>query len=177
ILRRRPDLLEVLYQPFWWSRQGQELPGEKPFYPQPIFAEHKGRFICRYIRNHIRNGQLFDEVPRLTPKQILAMDMIDAIAADPDVHFEMHFEPGDLQYLNNHVMFHTRTAFEDWPEPERKRHLLRMWLSVPNSRELPESFAPFYREVRPGAVRGGFPGHLKQQLYHTTKSLRPNLDH
>jgi hypothetical protein len=177
ILRLRPDLLEVLYQPFWWSRQGQELPGELPFYPEPIFAEHKGRFICRYTRNHIRNGQLFDQVPRLTEQQIEAMDLIDAVAADPAIHFVMRFEPGDLQYINNHVMFHNRTAFEDWPEPERKRHLLRMWLSVPNSRELPDSFAPFYRDTRAGAIRGGFQGHLAKHVYHTTRELGPNVDH
>lgn len=169
ILLRRPDLLEVLYQPFWWNRQGQELPGQAPIYPQPIFAQHQGRFMCRYTRNHIKQGQLHPEAPRLTAAQIEAMDLIDAIAADPAIHFEMMFEPGDIQLLNNHVMFHTRTAFEDWPEADRKRHLLRMWLSVPNSRALPDSFAPFYRDVRPGAVRGGFPGHREIDVYETTR--------
>lgn len=169
ILRRRPDLLEVLYAPFWWSRQGQELPGQAPIYPQPIFAEHEGRFVCRYIRNHIRQAQRFEEAPRLTPEQNAAMDLLDSLAADPAIHFEMMFKPGDIQFLNNHVMLHTRTAFEDWPEADRKRHLLRMWLSVPNSRALPDTFAAFYRDTRAGAVRGGFPGHGPAEVYETRR--------
>jgi hypothetical protein len=176
ILRRCPDLLEVLYRPFWWSRQGQELPGQAPIYPQPIFAEHEGRFMCRYIRNHIKHAQRHEEAPRLSVEQNEALDLLDAIAADPAIHFEMMFEPGDLQFLNNHVMFHTRTAFEDWPEPDRKRHLLRMWLSVPNSRALPDSFAAFYRDTRAGSVRGGFPGHRETEVYETKDRDEPAVE-
>ena len=134
ILRRRPDLLDVLYQPFYWSWNQQEPPGEPPYYRQPIFSMQDGKFACRYIRGQIVNAQRFPEVPRFTPQQIEALDLLDAVTNDENFHITYEFKPGDLQLLNNHTCFHARTAFEDYPERERRRHLLRMWLSVPNSR-------------------------------------------
>lgn len=167
IARRRPDLLEVLYQPFYWSWQGQEAPGELPYYPQPIFTMHEGKFSCRYVRTHIFSAQRFDEVPRLTAQQQEALALLDEIAWNPEFHLSMMFEPGDLQLLNNHVMLHSRTAFEDFEEPERKRHLLRMWLSVPNSRALSPALSKIYVDQRPGAVRGGFPSRTGTHRYTT----------
>lgn len=162
ILRHRPDLLELLYEPIWWSMQGNELPGVAPFYTQPIFAVEDGHFACRYTRTHIRSAQLEAEsnhdIAELSAEQTEALALIDEIAANPDFHITMMFEPGDMQFLNNHLTLHTRTAFEDFPEPERKRHILRLWLSLPNGRPLAESFRPFFGDVEAGAVRGGFPG-------------------
>ena len=43
----------------------------------------------------------------------------------------MELQPGDIQLVHNHTILHDRTAFEDYPEPERKRHLLRLWLAPP----------------------------------------------
>ena len=142
--------------------KGNELPGVAPFYTQPIFAIQKGFFACRYTRTHIRSAELEAEsnpaVPLMTPPQREALDLIDEIAAKPEFNLTMMFEPGDMQFLNNHLTLHTRTAFEDHPEPERKRHLLRLWMSLPNGRPLAEGFRPFFKDVSAGAVRGGFPG-------------------
>ncbi|MBL0422657.1 TauD/TfdA family dioxygenase [Ramlibacter sp. AW1] len=171
IARIRPDLLEVLYQPFYWSWQGQEEPGTPPFYPQPVFTRHQGKFSCRYVRTHIISAQRFDEVPRLTPMQEEAMALFDSLAGSDAFHFSMMFQPGDIQFLNNHVTVHSRTAFEDHDEPERKRHLLRMWLSVPNSRELSPALHTIYRDPAGGAVRGGFPSRTGRYIYETVGSL------
>ena len=170
IRRIRPDLLEILYQPYFWSMQGQERDGEAPFYPQPIFTEADGSFSCRYIRGQIRNGQRFPAAPRLTPLQIEALDLIDRIAADPAFHIVTNFQPGDLQLCNNHVVMHARSAFEDHPEPERQRHLLRMWLSVPNSRPLSPLLSRIYQDRRPGAVRGGFPAKIPGRIVFETSA-------
>lgn len=167
IARCRPDLLEILYQPFFWSWNRQEPAGAKPYYQQPIFSECEDYFACRYIDGQIRNAQAFPEVPRFTPAQIEARMLIDELANSEEFHFSMMFRPGDLQLVNNHICFHSRTAFEDWPEPERHRHLLRMWLSMPNSRPLSPGFATIYRDQRPGAVRGGFPSRTGQHVFHT----------
>lgn len=168
ILNTRPDLLEVLYRPFWWSMQGNELRGVAPFYTQPIFAIEDGHFAARYTRTHIRSAELEAEtnpdIPALTAQQTEALTYIDEIAARSEFHLTMMFEPGDMQFLNNHLTLHTRTAFEDFPETERRRHLLRLWLSLPNGRPLAESFRPFFRDVLPGAVRGGFPGTGERQF-------------
>ena len=79
----------------------------------------------------------------------------------------MMFEPGDMQFMNNHVMYHSRTEFEDDDDADKKRHLIRLWLSVPNSRPLNESMNAIYRDRRPGVVRGGFPCHAGTRVFET----------
>lgn len=167
IARTRPDLLAVLEQPFHWSWQEQEPPGAAPWYRQPIFSEEQGFFSSRYIRGHIRSAQRYPEVPRLTAAQTEAMDLIDRLANDERFCFGMMFEAGDFQFLNNHVTYHSRTAFEDFAQPERRRHLLRMWLAVPNSRPLAPSMGTIYQDRRAGAVRGGFPSRVGRHVYQT----------
>lgn len=167
ILRTRPDLLEVLYQPYYWSFQGNELPGTPPHYEQPVFTMHKGKFAARYTRTHMRSAQMMDHLPKMTAAQAEALDLIDELCARSEFQLTMMFEPGDIQFLNNHLMLHMRTEFEDYPEPERRRHLMRLWLSLPNGRELSPAFAPFYRDTRAGAVRGGHPGHGDEAVFET----------
>jgi hypothetical protein len=171
IARTRPDLLEVLYEPFCWSWQGQEEPGTARWYRQPIFTSHEGKFSCRYVRTHIVSAQRFQDVPRLTPRQEEAMALLDSLASGEKFRYSTMFEPGDIQFMNNHVMLHSRTAFEDFDEPEKKRHLLRMWLSVPNSRALSPALSTIYQDRRPGAVRGGFPSRTGKLVYETVGSL------
>ena len=171
IARKRPDLLEVLYQPFPWSWQTQEAKGDRPWYFQPIFSMRDNKISCRYIRGHIRNGQLYEDAPRLTAAQIEAMDYYDSLSASDDFHLSFMFEPGDIQFVNNHVCLHSRTSYIDWPEPDRYRHLLRMWLSVPNSRPLSDSMATIYQDRSPGAVRGGFPTRTGNYIHESVSAL------
>ncbi len=167
MLRLRPDLVETLYQPFYWSWQGQEPADSLPYYPQPVFTLHDGKFACRYVRTHIVSAQRYPEVPRLTQAQTEAMDLLRELAGSERFSFSMMFEPGDLQLLNNHVTLHSRTAFEDYDEPDRRRHLLRMWLSMPNSRDLSPALGNIYRDQRGGTVRGGFPSKTGKLIFET----------
>jgi hypothetical protein len=170
IARKRPDLLKVLFEDFYWSWKGHESAGSLPYYKQPIFSEEGGRFACRFIPTHIYSAQEFSDVPRLTENQKEAISMIDETANDDRFHFSMMFEPGDIQFLNNHITFHARTEFEDDDSIERRRHLLRMWLCPPNSRRLSPALGEFYHDQRPGAVRGGFPSRTGQVLFETIAS-------
>lgn len=171
IARQRPDLLDALYQPFPWSWNGQEAPGEKPWYLQPLFSFHNGKLSCRYIRMQVLNSQRFDDAPRLSEQQLEAMALFDRLASSDDFKLTMMFEPGDMQLLNNHVMLHSRTSFEDYPDEDRKRHLLRMWLSVRNSRELSPLMGAIYRDQRGGVVRGGFPSRTGAHHYRTLATV------
>lgn len=126
MLARRPDLLELLYGPFYIDYRGEEMEGEKPYYVQPVFVRHGGRLFARYGRTYVMTGQRFPEVPRLTDDQIAAIQMVDTLANDDEFRLDMEFRRGDIQLLNNHVILHSRTAFEDWPELERSRHLFRL---------------------------------------------------
>jgi hypothetical protein len=168
ILRTRPDLLKVLYEPYVWSMQGQERPGELPFYFQPIFTLQDGHFSSRYVRGHIKNGQRFAESPRITAAMVEALDLFDSINESEEFHFATDFQPGDLQLVNNHLVMHARTAFEDHPEEDRRRHLLRMWISPPNSRPLSPLLGRIYKDPRPGAVRGGFPPKVPGKIVFET---------
>jgi len=152
---RRPDLVPALFQPYPTDRRGEVPEGMQPWFDMPIFHWHAGRLSCIYVRQYIESAQrLFPQAARLTPQQIEAMDLLDALSNDPDIHLSMAFQPGDMQFLHNHVTLHSRNDFENWPQPERHRHLLRLWLAPLQARPLPEVFAPRYGSVTPGA-RGG----------------------
>ena len=157
--RLRPDLAEVLQQPFYFGRQGEHALEEPPYYLASIVGFKNGQFACRHIRNHINGGQLtFPELPRLTAIQNEAMDMFDALLGREDLCYHMYLQKGDFQFLNNHVNLHARTEYEDFEEPEKRRHLLRLWLSLPQAIALPDSWRDTYKDVEQGALRGGFRG-------------------
>jgi len=152
--RRRPDLLSVLFEPIETDRRGELLEGQKPYFEIPIFSWHRGFLSAIYQRQYIESARRFAEVPPLNPVQIEAIDLFDSLANDPSLHLFMELQPGDIQIVHNHTILHDRTAFEDWPEPERKRHLLRLWLAPMNARPLPSVFAERFGSVVPG-YRGG----------------------
>jgi hypothetical protein len=154
MLARRPDLLERLYRPLPVDRRGEVPEGRAPFYEAPVFNEYAGRLSVLYSRSHIGSAQRFAEARRLTPEDIEALDMLNGLAGDPELRLDMAFLPGDVQILHNHTILHARTGYEDWPEVERKRHLLRLWLSPPNGRPLPPVFAECYGTTTIGD-RGG----------------------
>jgi hypothetical protein len=151
---RRPDLLERLYQSFPVDRRGEVPEGKAPFYEAPVFNEYGDNLSVLYSRLHIGSAQRFPEARRLTPEDYEALDMLAALAGDPALRLDMTFLPGDIQFLHNHTILHARSEYEDWPEPERKRHLLRLWLAPPNARPLPPVFAECYGNLTIGD-RGG----------------------
>jgi hypothetical protein len=121
----------------------------------PIFEPVDGRFISRYIRKFIESASRFPDAPRLTQKQLAALDAIDRVLASPGIALELDFQPGDLQLLNNATIWHSRTSYRDFDDPSRRRLLLRLWIAPPNSRKLGNSFATLYGNIEAGAVRGG----------------------
>jgi hypothetical protein len=151
---RRPDLLDRLYQPLPVDRRGEVPENNAPFYEAPVFNEHGGYVSVLYSRLHIGSAQRFPEARRLTAEDIEALDMLTELAGDPELRLDMNLMPGDIQFLHNHTILHARSAYEDWPEAERKRHLLRLWLSPPEARPLPPVFAECYGAITIGD-RGG----------------------
>lgn len=146
MLKTRPDLVQELCNDWYWTKHGQvSSADETPWFKAPIFMFEKGVFSARGLGAYVIKSQGLPGVPPFTTAQKEAIKLygetVEASAVD------IGFEPGDIQLLNNHVMLHTRRAFEDWPEPERKRHLLRLWLSDEDARVLPA----FMREGMLGA--------------------------
>ena len=153
IRARRPDLHALLCQDYWRSRQGEEAGGEKHTYALPIFAEHAGKFTTQYSRTFVEAAQKLPGVPKMSAAQDEALDLHAAVCEE--LAFAMSFQPGDLQLLNNHVIYHARTAYEDAPGPDNDRLLLRLWLAPRNSRVLPPGFEVLWGTTAPGAPRGG----------------------
>ena len=152
--RRRPNLLRVLLDPIETDRRGEVPEGSKPYFCIPIFNWHRNQLSAMYQRQYIESARRFSGVSPLSPLQVQALDLFDELANDPALNLQMELQPGDMQFVHNHTLLHDRTAFEDFPEPERKRHLLRLWLAPPNARPLPEVFAERFGSVTPGD-RGG----------------------
>jgi hypothetical protein len=130
MLRRRPDLVEELYQPLPWDRNDEQSSGEPPYYLLPVFSDVDGAPRVFYIGWYITDAQRHAGAPRLTDTQREAMQLLQSIANDPTFHVTMDFQPGDVQLLNNAKILHAREAYEDDPHPSRRRHLLRLWLAA-----------------------------------------------
>lgn len=149
-----PELLARLFDPIATDRRGEVPPGMQPFMTIPPLNWHESYLTVFYQRQYIDSAQRFPEAPRLTDAHIAALDRFDALADDPELHLAMRLQPGDMQFVYNHGQLHDRTGFTDWPDPTRRRHLLRLWLSVSGDRPLPECFRQRYGSIEIGN-RGG----------------------
>jgi hypothetical protein len=127
LLARHRDVLEVLYRPFHFDRRGGVLPGEVPTARFPILSWGGRGLLCRYLRYWVEAGHERAGEP-LTPEQVRALDVLDAVLAEPGLRVELALKPGDMFFVNNRWILHNRTAFTDHPQPERRRHLVRLWL-------------------------------------------------
>ena len=154
ILKRRPELAPHLFLPVATDRRGEVPENGDPFFTIPVYSWHRNFLTCIYQRNYIDSAQRFETAPRLSAQQLEALDLLDDIVNEPDMHLRMRLQPGDMQFVYNHSLLHDRTGFTDWPEAEKRRHLLRLWLAVPGDRPLPAVFAQRYGSVDVGE-RGG----------------------
>ncbi len=154
MLRQRPDLVALLFDPIATDRRGEVPDGQKPYLEIPPLSWHEGFLTGFYQRQYIDSAQRFPDALRLTPAYVEALDLFDALANDKRLHFGMRLQPGDMQFVYNHALLHDRTGFRDWPDADRKRHLLRLWLSVAGDRPLPDCFRQRYGSIEIGN-RGG----------------------
>ncbi|MDV6379468.1 TauD/TfdA family dioxygenase [Sporosarcina sp. GW1-11] len=134
ILEKHPEYIGILYRLFLMEHLDDGKPGLTP-----IFSYHDGKLSGRYMRQYIEIAQENAGFP-LSKVEIEALDLVDSIMNDEDLRIDMMLEPGDMQFANNYTVFHSRTAFEDYEDVGKRRHLLRLWLKMPNARELAPDF-------------------------------------
>ncbi|MBX2884641.1 MAG: TauD/TfdA family dioxygenase [Granulosicoccus sp.] len=151
---RHPDLVRHLFEVVATDRRGEVPEGQNAWFEIPVLNWHQGFLTTLYHREYINSAARFETAPSLTEPQVSALDAWDSLANDPSIYLRMHLEPGDMQFVYNHHLMHDRTRFIDWEEPAKRRHLLRLWLSIPGDRPLPEVFAQRYGSVAVGR-RGG----------------------
>jgi hypothetical protein len=134
ILEKHTEYLGLLHRHFLMEHIANGDAG-----PVPIFSYHKGKLSAMHLRQYIEIAQARVGLP-LSPVEVEAFDLVDSILNDPDIRLDMMMEPGDIQFCNNYTIFHSRTGFEDYEEEDRKRHLYRLWLKMPNARECAPDF-------------------------------------
>ena len=132
LLKRNPNAVEILSQPLCWTKHGETDPGLPNFYRSAVFNVLDNMLCTSFGPKHIEKGHKLEGAPDLTQEQREAIALAEQIAEEQ--HFGMQLQQGDIQLLNNYVVLHTRSAYQDWPEPEKKRLLYRLWLSAPELR-------------------------------------------
>lgn len=147
ILAERPDLLRLLYQPFYIDRHGENAQGCPPYYSTPVFMWHNGRLFCRFNPGYVYSAQRYAETPHLTDEQIRAIGLFHQLCASDQFRLDMTLRPGELQLLNNNVIVHARSAYQDYPEVAKKRHLLRLWLFTSGIEDIPVPMRDRYRDM------------------------------
>jgi alpha-ketoglutarate-dependent taurine dioxygenase len=141
IRRLAPQLLEPLYHGYYYHRLGEEGPDEEPATPYrvPVFANMNGQLSVRYQRAGIAAGHRERGVP-LNEADIAAFNLFDEIAKAPQNRLSFYLERGEMMVINNYTVMHARTQFTNYPEPERQRRLVRLWLDAPGFRDVPAQF-------------------------------------
>ena len=130
LVRTAPELAAELYAPFPYDLRGEQAPDAKPWYTMPIFNRRDDRLFVRYIRPYIESTRRHEDAPRPSDGAREAMDRIDAMCADPQLHVSMTLQSGDMQFVNNYHVLHARDAYEDDRDAGRIRHLKRLWLET-----------------------------------------------
>ena len=140
LLDEAPELIDTLYERFHYDCREEEHPDGGPFYSRAAASVRGGKLSLRHNSGYAKTAQRHESCPRLSEAQKEVMARIDRLSFDPEIRFDVQLEPGDILLLNNYQVMHARTAFEDWEEPERKRHLMRLWLHLHRGRPLAPDF-------------------------------------
>lgn len=144
ILKNYPEYLGLYYRPMYYAHLDRDT-------RSPVFSYHEGKLSCRYLRQYIELGHEQNNRP-LSQVEIEALDVFDSIMQKPELRLDMMLEPGDLQFANNYAVLHSRTAFEDHDEQEKRRKMYRLWLKMPNARVLSHEFPGRSGFSAPGAA-------------------------
>lgn len=156
LLTERPDLIDTLYEMFHVDWRGDHPDGGRPWYDMPMFSLADGKLSARFTnRAFIDSTVRYGDHLAPTDAQREALDVVQEIANRPELRLEMDFQEGDIQLINNLTVMHARQAYEDYDDPKLKRHLLRMWIGLPDSQRRPLS--PLLDERYEFVRRGGIP--------------------
>jgi len=153
LLDIEPKLLETLYGTFECDRYGEIPAGKLPYYTINLFNDIDGKIVCCGMDPDIRSAQRHSEVQPLSKDQIRALAAFQEAAKA--LSLNMTLGRGDIQFVNNHTVTHAREQFEDYEELDKRRYLVRLWLSSPLGRTLPEFMRERWGNIKVGCVRGG----------------------
>jgi hypothetical protein len=128
LVETQPKLAARLFDPVLLDVRSENEEGGLRHFPVPPCRYAEGVLRTFYHSDYFRSVVRHPDVPPLGELEEALFDAYEAIAGSPEFHFDMQLEPGDLQLISNHTILHSRTGYEEYPE--RRRHLLRLWLSL-----------------------------------------------
>ncbi|AWB33173.1 TauD/TfdA family dioxygenase [Orrella marina] len=154
LIKQNPDHAPMLTQLYPFSLGGYKVDG-KEHYLLPLMEQQGDACAFRINIKNIKNGAIQAGMT-LSSEEMEFLYKFQDLAGSDRFCYRMYLQEGDIQILNNFHIIHSRTAFEDFDEPDRKRHLIRLWLCLQQSQPLPESWHTSFGSIEPGSVRGGF---------------------
>lgn len=153
LFEHNPELLSILCGEFQCDRYGEIPEGKQPWYAVRIFNHTDDHLVCCGMDPDIRSAQRLEDVNPLTELQLAALDEFQNIARETALN--MTLERGDIQFVHNHTVVHARGSYEDHEALDRRRYMVRLWLSSPQGRKLPPFLAERWGNIEPGKTRGG----------------------
>jgi hypothetical protein len=146
MLEEYPESLERLYRGYVFHRRGEEKPGDLPYTPYrvPVYSNTEGKVSARYVRTYVEAGEAAAGRP-MGEAELAVLDHFEQVTKRPELMLEFTLHPGETYFINNYTILHARTAFDDFEEEKRRRHLLRLWLEVPQMR-------PVHPHIRSGGI-------------------------
>jgi alpha-ketoglutarate-dependent taurine dioxygenase len=154
VFERNHELAARLFDPVPTDWRDEQPEGRQPWFEIPVLSWYQEQLTVLYQRTYINSSSRFADAPHPDAQHVAALDLFDEVLNEPDVHLQMQLAPGDIQFVHNHSLLHDRTAFVDHDDPDARRHLLRLWLSLEGDRALPPVFAQRYGSIEIGD-RGG----------------------
>lgn len=166
VKRLDPSLVKTLRQAIGFSWQGTMARDDGPYFHCPVVDFKDDDIAFRFnLKNIVAAQRDFPDIPRLTDDQQRMIELLESLFPDPTYCYSMELEPGDLQMVNNYHVIHSRTEFEDHDEPDLKRHLLRLWLCIPNCPAIPDSWIVQAKQTTANTLRGGLRGsHVSEEF-------------
>jgi len=166
MLEEYPEALERLYRGYVFHRRGEEKPGDLPHTPYrvPVYSNTDGKVSARYVRTYVEAGEAAAG-HQMDEAELAVLDHFEEVTKRPELMLEFTLQPGEMYFINNYTILHARTAFDDGDaEEDRRRHLLRLWLEVPQMR-------PVHPYIRSGGIEA-VPGRIPSSHWSNLTSNR-----
>lgn len=168
MLAECPEHLAVLYRGFHMDMRGEGTAQDDTNGTTrdriPIFSYHRGTLSSWFARRVFEGAAAKRNEP-LSDAEVAALDAFEALSNRPEFIARMDLAPGDVQWVNNYAVLHARTGYEDFPEPERKRLMVRLWLNLPEQ-ELASDFAQLIRRGIPRSESGKLGAEIAATAAH-----------
>ncbi len=140
LLEEAPELIDTLYERFHYDCREEVHVDGFPYYSRAAASVREGKLSLRHNSGYAKTAQRIEGCPRMSDAQARVMALIDRFSFDEEIRFDVQLEEGDMLFVNNYQVMHARSEFEDYDEPERKRHLMRLWLYLHDGRLLAPDF-------------------------------------